>query len=196
MVQQRVWLASTPDRHHERVGDELRGHLGLHRPADHPAGEKVDDGRNIQPALCGPDIGEVGDPALVGPLGMELPIERVGSDCRPLALIPRQPSSAWPRAQCLRPHQPLDPMQATIDAFSQHVSPDAARAIGAIRADEACPDLRANLLVVTRTLARRPVEPGMEARSRHIQRFTKPRHRPDTTVLRDEREPHVTSFAK
>jgi hypothetical protein len=36
----------------------------------------------------------------------------------------------------------------------------------------------------------------VEARPRHIQRFAKPCHRPDRTVLRDKSEPHVTSFAK
>ena len=39
VVQQAVGLASPPDRHDERVGDELRRHLGLHRPTDDTPGE-------------------------------------------------------------------------------------------------------------------------------------------------------------
>ena len=37
MVQQGVKLASSPNRHHQGVGDELRCHRCVHRPADHPA---------------------------------------------------------------------------------------------------------------------------------------------------------------
>ena len=37
MVQQGIWLATAPDRHHERVGDQLGGHRSAHRPAHHPA---------------------------------------------------------------------------------------------------------------------------------------------------------------
>ena len=36
VMQQGVGLAPTPDRHHQRIGDELGGHLGFHRPAHDP----------------------------------------------------------------------------------------------------------------------------------------------------------------
>jgi len=38
-------------------------------------------------------------------------------------------------------HQPLDAMQATGQAFGQHILPDATRAIGSIAVDEARPNL-------------------------------------------------------
>jgi hypothetical protein len=37
VMQQRVRLASPPDRHHQGIRDELCRHLGAHRPADHTA---------------------------------------------------------------------------------------------------------------------------------------------------------------
>jgi len=37
MMQQRVRLAATPDRHHQGIGDQLCRHLGAHRPADDAA---------------------------------------------------------------------------------------------------------------------------------------------------------------
>lgn len=65
MMEKTVELTLTPDRHDEGVGDELRRHLCLHRPADDTAGEQVDDRSNIEPSFGGPDILEVGDPLLV-----------------------------------------------------------------------------------------------------------------------------------
>jgi hypothetical protein len=53
MTQQRVGLAPSPDRHHQSIGDELRRHRCVHRPADHPAREEIDDGRHIEPTLGG-----------------------------------------------------------------------------------------------------------------------------------------------
>jgi len=37
MVQQRIRLAPSPDRHHQRIRDQLRSHRGTHRPADDTA---------------------------------------------------------------------------------------------------------------------------------------------------------------
>jgi hypothetical protein len=48
-MQQRIGLSATPDRHHQRIGDELRCHSGAHRPAHHAPGEEIDDGGYIEP---------------------------------------------------------------------------------------------------------------------------------------------------
>src|ERR1700734_2224053 len=34
MMHQSVWPSAPPDRHHERIGDELGGHLGLELPIE------------------------------------------------------------------------------------------------------------------------------------------------------------------
>lgn len=39
VVQQGIRSSAAPDRHHERVGDEVRRHACLHRPADDAARE-------------------------------------------------------------------------------------------------------------------------------------------------------------
>ena len=49
VVHQGVGLPAPPDRHHQRVGDELGGHGVAHRPANHPAREQVDDDGDVQP---------------------------------------------------------------------------------------------------------------------------------------------------
>ena len=46
----------------EGVDDELGAHVIGHRPADDPAGEDVLDGGEVEPALPGAQVGDVGDP--------------------------------------------------------------------------------------------------------------------------------------
>ena len=77
VMHQSIRRAAPPDSHQQRVCNELRCHVGVHRPADHPVREQVDDGRYIEPASGRPDVGEVGDPLLVRPLGGKLGIQKV-----------------------------------------------------------------------------------------------------------------------
>ena len=49
-------------------------------PADDPAGEQVDDDGEVQPALAGPDVGDVGAPFLVGRRCREVLIKQVRGD--------------------------------------------------------------------------------------------------------------------
>lgn len=77
---------------------------------------------------------------------MELPAERIRRDGRSLAIIPGQAAPTRPGTQSLGTHQPLDAMQAAIDAFRQHIPPDTPGAIGPIRTKEACPNPVADLL--------------------------------------------------
>ena len=48
MMQQSIRFAPSPDCHHQGVGDELGRHRGVHRPANHTAGEEIDDGGHIE----------------------------------------------------------------------------------------------------------------------------------------------------
>ena len=50
VMQQRIWLSPSPDRHDQGIGDQLRRHVGAHRPADHAPGEQIDDRRHVEPA--------------------------------------------------------------------------------------------------------------------------------------------------
>ena len=62
------------------TGDELGRHRRVHRPANHTAGEEIDDGGHIEPALRCPHIGEVSNPFAVGSGRFEDAVEYVGSD--------------------------------------------------------------------------------------------------------------------
>ena len=54
--------ASDGDGHGERVGAEPGAHLIRCGPADHPTGEQVDDGGQVEPALTGVQIRNVAAP--------------------------------------------------------------------------------------------------------------------------------------
>jgi hypothetical protein len=55
------------DGHVEGVQDELGAQMVGHRPADDPPREGVQDHRQVQPALTGALLGDVGHPQLVRP---------------------------------------------------------------------------------------------------------------------------------
>ena len=52
--------------HLQCVDDQIAVHLRLHRQADHPSAEQVDDHGQIQPALVGWDVGNVAGPPPIG----------------------------------------------------------------------------------------------------------------------------------
>ena len=56
MMQQGIWLAPPPDRHDQRVGNELGGHGVAHRPANNSTGEQVDHGGHVEPSFGRPDV--------------------------------------------------------------------------------------------------------------------------------------------
>ena len=80
VMQQRIGLASAPDRHHQSVSDKLRRHCCTHRPTDHTSGERIDHGRNIEPTFRGPHVSEVSNPFAVGSGHIEAAVEHVRSD--------------------------------------------------------------------------------------------------------------------
>jgi hypothetical protein len=49
-------------------------------PANDPTCEQVDNDGEVQPALAGPHVGDVGAPLLVGPRGREVLIKQVRRD--------------------------------------------------------------------------------------------------------------------
>ena len=86
--------------------------------------QQVQDGRDAEPASCGPDVREVGESLLVWPVGLEVAVQPrrflrtagshrldVGDD-RPLAVILRLATAFGSRSQGIAPHQPLDPVKA------------------------------------------------------------------------------------
>ena len=113
--------------------------LSPERPADDAAGVEIQHHREVQPAFLSPDVGEVGDPALVGSGRLELPIQQVRGD-RVLgsrAVVERQPAPLAARLQARSPHQAGHPMLAAGITPGAQVAPHARTALGAIALIEA-----------------------------------------------------------
>ncbi len=80
VMQDRLRLAAPPDRQHQGIGDELRGHHRLHGPADDPAREEIHHRRDVEPAFGGPEIGEVCDPFAIGCRCRERSVKHIRRD--------------------------------------------------------------------------------------------------------------------
>jgi hypothetical protein len=72
--------AATVQRHVQRVDDELGAHVIGHRPANDRAGVGVLNGGEVQPALPGAQVGDVGEPQHVRGSRPELALNKVISD--------------------------------------------------------------------------------------------------------------------
>jgi len=72
------------ERHLERVDDDCGAGVGGHRPAHDQPRVGVLDGREVQPALAGAQVGDVRDPQHVRAIGTELPLDQIsgGRDAR------------------------------------------------------------------------------------------------------------------
>jgi len=198
VMQQRIGLAPPPDYHHQSIGDELRGHGCVHRPADHAPREQIDDGSNIEPALRRPHIGEVGESFAVGRRGFEDAVEHIRSDggSLPFTQIGGQATPSRMRSESLQPHQSLYPMQPARHSIRQHVVPPAPGAISPVSRQEAGANLRTQFIIAPTALTARSGQPSIKATSRDTERPAQPSRRPDHPVLRDEGELRVDSFAK
>src|SRR6185437_11908467 len=87
-------------------------------------------------------------------------------------------------------------MQAAEHTFGSKVLPHPPGSIGAVAAKEAGTHFSTELLVSTAAAAARSCHPRIEATPRDTERLAHPPHWPYPSVLRDEAELHVDSFAK
>lgn len=88
------------DGHPQGIVRKLGRNAGTHGPSDdHPRPCVHDDGQ-VEPALVRPNVGDVGEPGLVGPLGGEIPfyqvIGRFGPACAFLARRLPHPAPGYP----------------------------------------------------------------------------------------------------
>ena len=65
------------DRHLQRVVGGLGAHAARHRPADDHPRPYVHDGRQVEPALMGPRVRDVGEPGPVRPVRAEIAAKQV-----------------------------------------------------------------------------------------------------------------------
>jgi hypothetical protein len=71
------------ERHAQRVEVQIGAHVIGELPADDPAAEGVDDEAEEGQAFPAAQVGEVGDPQLIGPARGEVAIDEIGRAQRP-----------------------------------------------------------------------------------------------------------------
>ena len=77
--QSRLWPAGV-DSHVEGIEHDLGSQVVRHRPADDPSGVGVQDEREVEPALPGPDVRDVCDPKTIRSPWGEVAPHKIG--CR------------------------------------------------------------------------------------------------------------------
>src|SRR3954466_2117006 len=168
------------------------------RPADDLAAVQIHDGGQIEPALIGLDVGDVGEPDPVRRGGAEVPLDQVRRD-REVVTAVGGPHPPWPRhdgPDTLTAHQSLDATAARPAALSPQLGMNARAAIapplGAVNPFD---------VVDERTIgdgspALRARAPGIVAGRRNPEHVAQDRHGVAYAAIFDETEPHVRTPAK
>ena len=172
--------------------------MRIHGPADNTPREQVQDGREVGPALSGPDVGDVSHPDLVGradAVKFRLSsFAATGCECRESVVTrkrrfrwPSRPSSRIRRATRLRPTCWPTALQILVDA----------RTPVGLAARSVC---RSNLDfergIFLRPETQATPAPGVETRGRDQERPAQHSHGVSRLLRLDEPELHWLSFAK
>ena len=173
--------------HRGRPSWTTRPHVAKAGPArPHPKHD-----RSIEPAFCGPDVGEVGQllpgrcltvnacihltanglraiterAFLVRPIRLKIPIQEVVGNHRPFAIVLGLATASGPRSLYIQPHEAFDPVKLSGKPFVKNIPPHAARAIGRVAGPEARVNRGDELPVMDLAGAGGAVEPGMKTRT-------------------------------
>jgi len=178
-------------RHRDGVDDQVGLAVAGHRPADDQPAENVCDTGQVEPALDGGHVGDVGDPQLVRAGRGELAVDQVrgrlglgvllGDRERPLAPVtPDDLGFA---------HQPGDPLLADPDPGVGELGVDARRAVDLAVVIEGIADLLGQHLIGDGPGRQWPAQPGVEARPADLQQRAQHGHVVERLLPVDEGEP-------
>jgi hypothetical protein len=137
------------DGHVQGVQDQLGAEMVGHRPANDPAGERVEDNGEVRPAVTGALLGDVSDPQAVGSWWTELARDQIRGWRRGrVAASEPVGSAAMDADDTAGAHEPSDTLAADSDVQPQaQLSVDAWGAVGATAAGVDLADLADERLV-------------------------------------------------
>src|SRR3984885_2931230 len=136
---------------------QLSAQMVCHRPTDNPAAVKVHDRCQIEPALIGLDVGDVGKPDAVRRVSGEVPIQQVRSDRKAVAAVCGS-HAIWPGhdgPDAVTAHQSFDATTAYPAALILQLLVDAGAAIASADIAMNPPDVIHKLAVSNRSPALR-----------------------------------------
>jgi len=129
--------AAPLDCHDERGDSEFGTHVLAHGPANHLAGEQVEDHGQVEPALAGRNVGDIRQPDLIGPVCDTILLEQVCRHWQAMLAVGRAHAIAArpPRPDTVLAHDPFDPLAADGLALGAQFGVDARRSVSAVTAD-------------------------------------------------------------
>jgi hypothetical protein len=127
-------VVTTGQRHPQRGEHEVGAHVGRELPADDAPAEHVDDEAEEHHSLVATQVGEVGDPQRIGPVGGEVAVDEVGAACGRRVRRGRAPrlAATLGALDALAAHQALDAVTADVLASPQQGLPGAPVAVGVV----------------------------------------------------------------
>ena len=124
------WTSSL-DCHGQRGDCEFGAQVIAHGPADHFAGEQVEDHGQVEPTLAGRDVGDIGQPDLIGPVGDKILLEQVCRHREGMLAVgcAHAIAARRPRPDTMLAHDPFDPLAADGLALGPQFGVDARRSV-------------------------------------------------------------------
>src|SRR6185295_9865235 len=181
----------------QRLADQIGRDPLTHRPAHDSAAGQIHDASQIQPALVGSNIGDVGDPGLVDSPAIDAPVEHVGSNRFVMGRVGRHAIRPLVhRAQVLPLEAVAHPFVADLNALLAQPSHDARPTVAALATRMQRRDLRVERRVGYRAITGRSRSPLAIAGTRHLKLTAHPGHMKPVAVLFDPGVLHRDSFAK
>jgi hypothetical protein len=127
-----LWLAQTGG-HLECVHHKLRSQVGGELPTDDHAAVEVEYEGEVDEAVPGPEVGDVGDPLLVRPPRREVALQEVARPLERGLVRDRRPAllAAADSFEALGAYQSGDPVAADLDITTLELLPCLADAVDA-----------------------------------------------------------------
>jgi hypothetical protein len=191
MVQQAGPRPSRGDRHAQCIEGELLGDALIHRPAHHPAGEHVEDDREVKPALGGRNIRNVRKPHTIRRRRREPPAEEIGSQREVVAAVrgPTEPPLlAGTNAMVV--HQPRHPIASDLPSLRAECGMHTRAAVATSAIAMHATDFIKQLAIGGRSHAFRSVPPRVVAAGTDVQHFAHHTNWERRSLIMDKAKSH------
>ncbi len=163
----------------------------IHRPSDDPTREQIEDHRQIQPSLPGPQVRYVRCPAGIGRLDFEGAVEQVFCNGHLVVAVGGDDKALGTQSADLRKtHQAGDPLWAARDARFLEISADARTAVGFLALLINGLDLLGQRFVLDLALTLWAFSPSVEAASTDLHGPAERREGEELLLLFDELVSH------
>src|SRR5690349_8042909 len=170
VMQQTLRRMAVLQRHLQGVQHDAAFEPFAERPANHAAREQIDDYRQVQPTLQGPQIGNVCDPAPVGGGHGKLPVQQILLNRQAMPGISGgAEATVSARPQSCSSHQPRHPLApGALAAHAQLEVDSRATVAAAILPVNRC-DFEPQPLIFLGMMGGRPFTPSVVSRPRDFE---------------------------